>query len=494
MLRYTDISNHYTVRIRKPYSGDGSNSSIDLQKTEAGSTSTVTTVDLGEQVATGATWFVRARIVGSNIKARAWKSADSEPGTWDIDVTDTNLTTGNGWGARSIASPDVSSGTGHTVRYLSFDYDNLGTDADEAYVALEKREFGVNTDLAASVNITSPRTDVSQEYWIRSRFEAGTLYVKGWSDSDEEPEAWQITVADGSFSSGDVGLRGYLSPSVDTVPVNMYWSDYIVDARWDNPPTIVHNQWVRIMDSPFDPTGAGVPYRWLREKLVSDDEDVIVWATSYLSNVPITMSRKPSSRDKPSVVVSSGTKLAGETAYGSADSAGYRIEGADWNDYIGVDVQYPVYGSDPAEAYELEALDCSGFVRMVYGYRGGMPLERTASNDGVHIPRVSRDIELYGPGIQVFSLSVRPTQTEFDQLQVGDIISFDAGVGAPTEEEGEIDHNGIYLGVDTNGLHRFVSSRKTANGPTMSDIGGKSVVDTVLTNLYSVSFRASRRF
>lgn len=40
-----------------------------------------------------------------------------------------------------------------------------------------------------------------------------------------------------------------------------------------------------------------------------------------------------------------------------------------------------------------------------------------------------------------------------------------------------VDHVGIYLSLDTAGRRRFVSSRKTVNGPTMSDLGGASLLD-----------------
>ncbi|MEV3912958.1 hypothetical protein [Streptomyces canus] len=40
-----------------------------------------------------------------------------------------------------------------------------------------------------------------------------------------------------------------------------------------------------------------------------------------------------------------------------------------------------------------------------------------------------------------------------------------------------LDHVGIYLGLDAVGRRRFLSSRKTANGPTMSDLGGASLLD-----------------
>ncbi|MFJ5531745.1 hypothetical protein [Streptomyces sp. NPDC093261] len=61
-------------------------------------------------------------------------------------------------------------------------------------------------------------------------------------------------------------------------------------------------------------------------------------------------------------------------------------------------------------------------------------------------------------------------------LQPGDLVLFnaDSGDDNPTVT---VDHVGICLGRDTTGRRRFLSSRKTVNGPTMSDLGGASVLD-----------------
>ena len=47
-------------------------------------------------------------------------------------------------------------------------------------------------------------------------------------------------------------------------------------------------------------------------------------------------------------------------------------------------------------------------------------------------------------------------------------------------------------GVTGQDNHRFISSRKSANGPTLGDTNGKSLLDG--TGLYAKSFRAARRF
>ncbi|MCH2045376.1 MAG: hypothetical protein MK212_14765, partial [Saprospiraceae bacterium] len=59
--------------------------------------------------------------------------------------------------------------------------------------------------------------------------------------------------------------------------------------------------------------------------------------------------------------------------------------------------------------------------------------------------------------------------------------------------ENRVSHVAIYLGVDEQGMHRFISSRMSANGPTMSDLTGNSTVVSGM-NLYSRMFRIARRF
>jgi cell wall-associated NlpC family hydrolase len=69
----------------------------------------------------------------------------------------------------------------------------------------------------------------------------------------------------------------------------------------------------------------------------------------------------------------------------------------------------------------------------------------------------------------------------------GDLVFQDAS----TNDGTAIDHVGIYLGKDTQGNYRFVSSRKTANGPTLGDVGGKSTLNG--TGLFARTFVAAKR-
>ena len=72
-------------------------------------------------------------------------------------------------------------------------------------------------------------------------------------------------------------------------------------------------------------------------------------------------------------------------------------------------------------------------------------------------------------------------------LQAGDLVFFDAS----TTDGTQIDHAGIYLGSDSSGRARFISSRQTADGPTLGDVGGASILTG--TGYWATAFRAVRR-
>ena len=120
--------------------------------------------------------------------------------------------------------------------------------------------------------------------------------------------------------------------------------------------------------------------------------------------------------------------------------------------------QYRNGGSEPSRGF-----DCSGLVQWVF------------AQHGTSLPRETR--EQYVVGKKVDEDEVRP----------GDLVFFDADAG----DGPQIDHVGIYMGRDTKGHRRFLSSRKRADGPTMGDTGGKSILDG--DGLYAGAFRKVRR-
>lgn len=226
---------------------------------------------------------------------------------------------------------------------------------------------------------------------------------------------------------------------------------------------VSHRTWVRLLPTPFS---GKVPLRWLRRELADRSPDVLAIALAYTTG-------------RPTVTDSAGTLLSSDAGYGPLLS-GTRQEGSDFNDYLGVTW---AYGSqtDPPESDQRGDLDCSGFVRMVYGYREGEPL--ALSPDGHGLPRRSFEMLQSAPG--VVTIPDRGTVPSVRKLLPGDLL-FWAADGGQT-----VSHVGVYLGRDSAGAPRFVSSRKTVNGPTMGDVGGPSVLSG--SGLYARTWRAARR-
>ncbi len=139
--------------------------------------------------------------------------------------------------------------------------------------------------------------------------------------------------------------------------------------------------WVRTLPKPFN---SQVDEGWLKQALVDTSPDVLELATQYIENAP-------------SLYDGSGLKVAGDAAYGPLQADGTRQEGSDFNDYLGVPWSYADGNTDQPEAAQVNSLDCSGFVRMIFGYRSKLPL--TLSPNGTAIPRRSYQILDSAPGV-----------------------------------------------------------------------------------------------
>lgn len=231
---------------------------------------------------------------------------------------------------------------------------------------------------------------------------------------------------------------------------------------------VVSTTWVRVLPEPF----SGVVDRgWLARAREDESPDVLAVALQYIEGAPVIRDAR-------------GRKIAGDAAYGPEGDGGALREGSDFNDYLGIGWAFDGKRRPPRRD-RLASLDCSGFVRMVFGYRGGLPLARRGV-DGKALPRRSYELLASAPG--VVTIPNRGVQIrDFSRLAPGDLVFFDADPG----DGARIDHVGIYLGVDAGGRHRFVSSRKGINGPTLGDYRGASLLDGA--GLYARAFRASRR-
>ena len=216
--------------------------------------------------------------------------------------------------------------------------------------------------------------------------------------------------------------------------------------------------WVRLLPAAFTGT---VDTTWLTAARANASPDVLAIANQFVAGAP-------------SVSAVNGSLIAADASYGPIVN-GLRQEGADWNDFLGVTAFYDGV-SDRPETAQVGAIDCSGFVRMVFGHRLGYPMILTP--DGVRLPRRATSMYTDGPGVLL---------RDSAQVLPGDLVLFDAA----SDDGAAIDHVGIYLGKDVAGHPRFISSRKTADGPTFGDVGGRSTLDG--TGLYASSLRAIRR-
>jgi len=244
---------------------------------------------------------------------------------------------------------------------------------------------------------------------------------------------------------------------------------------------VTHGTWVRAAPGPVD---RRIDERWLRLALAANEDqqpDALGLAMQYVKGAP--------------AVHEGDLLIAGDASYGPLGPDGKREEGSDFNDYLGLRWLYPTEPPDPRRADRFRCLDCSGYMRMIWGYRhhlpgsgypGSVPLSR-GPRERSALPR--RAVQMYAdaPGLVLVHDSGGPV-TDLTALEVGDLVFFDA-----SDDDGDaIDHVGMYLGVDASGKRRFISSRKTADGPTLGDVNGASVLDDPAEH-YSRTFRAIRR-
>jgi len=276
----------------------------------------------------------------------------------------------------------------------------------------------------------------------------------------DSKEKWLATMTEGAY----------------TVALNGPRRTFAEPAATD---TVTHSVWIRTLPKPFD----GKPdTTWVTHALQANTmkiPDVLAIAMQYISKAP--------------AIFDDDLQIAGDAAYGPLVD-GEREEGADFNDYLGIKWLYPNQTDKPEER-QFRCLDCSGFLRMVWGYRHHLPgrhyrdtvpLGLKPEDSHTAIPR--RSFEIYDAAPGIITIADEGVQVQdLSPIAVGDIAFFDADDNDGTQ----LDHVGIYLGLDAGRHHRFISSRKGANGPTMGDFRGKSILDG--TGLYARAFRAVRR-
>ncbi|MEO6578876.1 MAG: hypothetical protein ABIO99_08275, partial [Candidatus Limnocylindria bacterium] len=189
-----------------------------------------------------------------------------------------------------------------------------------------------------------------------------------------------------------------LTDGARTVPMMGPW------RTWTEPGTdaqVTEDRWVRLLPEPYDGSFDTSEASWLRSALADTSPDVLAVAFQYITGA----------HDQ----VRDGVTMAGDASYGP------RL-GADFNDYLGVEWTYGTE-VDPPEPEEIGSLDCSGFVRIVLGYRLGMPMSLDPATDT--LPRIADDQLNSGPG-QLIVENKGSQVTSFDMLRPGDLVFFDA--------------------------------------------------------------------
>ncbi|MFF5172773.1 NlpC/P60 family protein [Micromonospora sp. NPDC000089] len=240
--------------------------------------------------------------------------------------------------------------------------------------------------------------------------------------------------------------------------------------------SVTTDAWIRLAPAPWKAGAEKAAWfrPWLNRAVRDRSQDALAISMDYLDGAAAKKDAK-------------GRQYAGDASFGplsSADPDG-RAENSDFYDYLGVEWDFPDGRHERPARDHFRSLDCSGFIRMVYGYRMKYPLRGT-NTKGVGLPRRAFAMAGFGPGTLLIANTGRASR-EYDLLQEGDLVFFNHGANAGPS----IEHSGIYLGVDDTGHHRFFSSRVKADGPTFGDFGGESLLDG--PGYWSGRFLAARR-
>lgn len=242
--------------------------------------------------------------------------------------------------------------------------------------------------------------------------------------------------------------------------------------------------WVRLLPEEWEKGAEKEQWfkDWYAENKDSEEDDLFAFAFQYVAGAP----------DKKD---EQGTLYAGDADFGPLNTTGaeggdLRLEQSDFYDFLGVQYPFRDGAVGTPEAMRARSLDCSGFIRMVLGYRARYPLMSLDSASGDGLPRTANGMARSKLGADVLPLtgiSAEDRPANIDQLQPGDLVFFKLD----TRTKERLDHVGMVLGYDTEGHLIFVSSREEVNGPTIGDIGGVSRLDG--NGYYAKTLRSAKR-
>ncbi|MFE7120813.1 NlpC/P60 family protein [Streptomyces sp. NPDC057654] len=243
--------------------------------------------------------------------------------------------------------------------------------------------------------------------------------------------------------------------------------------------TVVTDNWVRLLPRAWKSGQERAKWfaDWLRTYRGSRAPDVFDISLQYVHGA------KPRKDAK-------GVRYAGAAAFGppkpdGAPSRGLRREKSDFYQYLSTPWTFPDSGTAAPQRGRYGTVDSAGYVRLVYGYRSGYPLFGS-DHKGAGLPRTANGMATVGPGVPVIA-DRRTRPAELDALQPGDLVFFNTA----RHTGRRLDHAGVYLGLDTEGHPRFISSREESNGPTLGDTGGDSRLDG--PGYYGKGLRSAKR-
>ncbi|QXE34705.1 C40 family peptidase [Streptomyces sp. GMY02] len=247
---------------------------------------------------------------------------------------------------------------------------------------------------------------------------------------------------------------------------------------------VVTENWVRLMPEAWTKGAEKEQWfkDWFKEYYGSEEDDLFAFAFQYVEGAPVKKDDE-------------GVPYAGDASFGPLNPEGsegndLRLEESDFYDYLGIPYTFRDGTVKEPQAARYRSIDCSGFIRTVFGYRGRYPL--MASDDtGDGLPRTANGMARSKAGVDIIKLSGPEPRYErpksISVLQPGDLVFFK--LDARTKSR--LDHTGMYLGTDTDGHQIFISSREEANGPTIGDKGGTSRLDG--NGYYAATLRSAKR-
>ncbi|MFD0367300.1 NlpC/P60 family protein [Streptomyces sp. NPDC127114] len=355
------------------------------------------------------------------------------------------------------------------------------TPAREVQLVLEKALDNAVSVLGAPVTVGTGFA-AYDHWWVQAEKTGNVLRVRAWKHGVAEADLpdWVHSLRDPdantALGAGAVGVRAYAAPGAQTgVEARVY--DFLVEeASWTDPPVITHDTWVRVLPEPFDGTWTPAVEQRVRAWAGDSSPDALAYAAMFLPNAPAVTDP-----------ARGGAQVLGTAGYSAPDPVtGLHAVGADFHEYMGIDGWAFPSGETGVLKSHGRYLDCSGLVRMVYGHWMGVPMGIAPDEPARrYLPRRSVDQAASAPGVVVARAT--GTAPPLDGLRIGDVLFWD-------NEDGAVSHTGIYVGADQHGRQRFVSSRKTPDGPTIGDVGGKSVLNASASDLYTSSLRVIRRF